>query len=70
MQQQLQDREIQAFRSKINQYEQQQRNEVQRLKSLGYKEFISENGNEKQLVGSDEKGKPMYYMTLNAGAAK
>ncbi|WP_445431981.1 S8 family serine peptidase [Chryseobacterium indoltheticum] len=70
MQQQLQEREIQAFRSEINQYEQQQRNEVQRLKSLGYKEFISENGNEKQLVGSDEKGNPMYYMTLNAGAAK
>ena len=40
--QQLQEREIQAFRNKINQYEQQQKNEVQRLKSLGYKEFISE----------------------------
>jgi len=67
---QTQEREIQTFRTKISQYEQQQKNEVQRLKSLGHKEFISENGNEKQLIGSDENGKPMYYTTLNAGAAK
>lgn len=66
----LQEREIQAFQSKIKEYNQKQKNEVQRLKSLGHKEFISEKGNEKQLIGSDENGRPMYYTTLNAGAAK
>lgn len=65
-----QEREIQAFQNKIKEYGQKQKNEVQRLKSLGNKEFISEKGNEKQLVGSDENGRPMYYTTLNAGAAK
>ncbi|MDV7696736.1 S8 family serine peptidase [Chryseobacterium soli] len=64
------EREIQAFQSKIKDYGQKQKNEVQRLKGLGHKEFISEKGNEKQLIGSDENGKPMYYTTLNAGAAK
>lgn len=65
-----QEREIQAFQHKINQYQNQQKGEVLRLKGLGNKEFISENGNEKQLVGADENGKPLYYTTLNAGAAK
>jgi serine protease AprX len=65
-----QEREIQAFRNKVQEQVQKQKNEIQRLKSLGNKEFISENGNEKQLIGSDENGRPMYYTTLNAGAAK
>ncbi|ANF50628.1 hypothetical protein A0O34_08875 [Chryseobacterium glaciei] len=65
-----QESEIQAFQHKINQYQNQQKGEVLRLKGLGNKEFISENGNEKQLVGADENGKPLYYTTLNAGAAK
>jgi hypothetical protein len=62
--------DIQAFQNKIKTYSQKQRIEVQRLKGLGYKEFISEKGNEKQLIGADENGRPMYYTTLNAGAAK
>lgn len=70
LQKQPQEREIQAFKSKINQYNNLQKNEVERLKSLGHKEFISENGNEKQLIGVDEAGRPLYYTTLNAGAAK
>lgn len=65
-----QERDVLAFKNKISQYDQRQKNEIQRLKGLGFKEFISEHGNEKQLVGSDENGKPMYYTTLNAGAAK
>lgn len=65
-----QEREIQAFRNKVQEQAQKQKNEIQRLKSLGHKEFISENGNEKQLIGADENGRPMYYTTLNAGAAK
>lgn len=65
-----QEREISAFKSKINQYNEYQKKEIQRLKSLGHKEFISENGNEKQLIGSDQEGRPLYYTTLNAGAAK
>jgi hypothetical protein len=65
-----QEREIQAFQKKVQDYTQKQKNEIQRLKGLGHKEFISENGNEKQLIGADESGKPMYYTTLNAGAAK
>jgi serine protease AprX len=65
-----QEREIQAFRNKVQEQVQKQKNEIQRLKSLGNKEFISENDNEKQLIGSDENGRPMYYTTLNAGAAK
>lgn len=64
------EREIQAFRNKVQEQAQKQKNEIQRLKSLGHKEFISENGNEKQLIGADENGRPMYYTTLNAGAAK
>lgn len=66
----LQEREIQTFHNKVQEYAQKQKNEIQRLKSLGHKEFISEKDNEKQLIGSDENGRPMYYMTLNAGAAK
>ncbi|MDN5396444.1 MAG: S8 family serine peptidase, partial [Chryseobacterium sp.] len=65
-----QEREIQAFRNKVQEQAQKQKNEIQRLKSLGHKEFISENGNEKQLIGADENGRPIYYTTLNAGAAK
>ncbi|WP_312286944.1 S8 family serine peptidase [Chryseobacterium gleum] len=64
------ERDVLAFKNKISQYDNYQKTEVQRLRSLGYKEFISENGNEKQLIGSDENGRPMYYTTLNAGAAK
>lgn len=64
------ERDVLAFKNKISQYDDYQKTEVQRLRSLGYKEFISENGNEKQLIGSDENGRPMYYTTLNAGAAK
>ncbi|RKS96496.1 S8 family serine peptidase [Chryseobacterium defluvii] len=65
-----QEREILAFKNKISQYDDYQKKEVQRLKGLGHQEFISGPRNEKQLVGSDENGRPMYYTTLNAGAAK
>ncbi|WP_276963429.1 S8 family serine peptidase [Chryseobacterium sp.] len=64
------ERDLLAFKNKISQYEDYQKKEVQRLKSLGHKEFISANGNEKQLIGSDENKRPMYYTTLNADAAK
>jgi hypothetical protein len=64
------EREIQAFQKKVQDYTQKQKNEIQRLKGSGHKEFISEKGNEKQLIGADESGLPMYYTTLNAGAAK
>ncbi|KMQ63921.1 hypothetical protein ACM40_03885 [Chryseobacterium sp. BLS98] len=64
------EREIQAFQKKVQDYTQKQKNEIQRLKGSGHKEFISEKGNEKQLIGADESGRPMYYTTLNAGAAK
>lgn len=46
-----------------------QKSNIQRLKSLGHKEFIVEENNEKQLIGSDEAGRPMYYTTFNAGAS-
>lgn len=65
-----QEREVQTFQKKIQDYTQKQKSEIQRLKGLGHKEFISEKGNEKQLIGADENGRPMYYTTLNAGAAK
>lgn len=58
------------FQSEIAKRESNQRQDVERLKSLGFPEFISKDGNDKQLIGSDENGKPMYYTTLNAGAAK
>ncbi|WP_027378563.1 S8 family serine peptidase [Chryseobacterium daeguense] len=61
---------ILTFSNKMAQYSNLQKNEVQRLKSLGHKEFIHENGNDKQLIGADETGRPLYYTTLNAGAAK
>lgn len=64
------EREIHAFQKKVQDYTQKQKNEIQRLKGSGHKEFISEKGNEKQLIGADESGRPMYYTTLNAGAAK
>ncbi|MGO4708843.1 hypothetical protein AB4Y90_06925 [Chryseobacterium sp. 2TAF14] len=63
LQNQQQEREISAFKSKISQYDERQKQEVQRLKGLGYEEFISEKGNEKQLIGSDEEGRPLYYTT-------
>lgn len=58
------------FQSEIAKRESNQRQDVERLKSLGFPEFISKDGNDKQLIGSDENGKPMYYTTLNAGAAQ
>ena len=47
-----------------------QKEHVQRFKALGYKEFIIEKDNYKQLIGADEKGRPMYYTTFNVGASK
>lgn len=58
------------FQSEIAKRESKQKQEVERLKSLGIPEFISKDGNDKQLIGSDESGRPMYYTTLNAGAAQ
>ena len=43
-----------------------QRSEVERLKKLGYEEFmIGEDGSFSQLVGTDEWGNPIYLQTLN-----
>jgi len=42
---------------------------IEQLKSQGYKEFISDGINEKQLIGADLQGNPMYYTTLNANAS-
>lgn len=58
------------FRSKAQKESLRQKQEVLRLKAIGFKEFIEKDGNSKQLIGSDENGRPMYYTTLNAGAAK
>lgn len=43
---------------------------IERLKSQGYKEFINDDINEKQLIGADLQGNPLYYTTLNANASK
>jgi serine protease AprX len=58
------------FQLQIINKENKQKQEVERLKSLGFPEFIEKDGNNKQLVGSDENGRPLYYTTLNAGAAQ
>lgn len=58
------------FQTEITKKESKQKQEVERLKSLGIPEFISKDGNDKQLIGSDESGRPMYYTTLNSGAAQ
>ena len=42
---------------------------MERLKSQ-YKEFINDGINEKQLIGADEFGNPLYYTTLNVNASK
>lgn len=62
--------EIVNFKERISLNSLIQKEEINKLKSQGYKEFISEDGNEKQLIGADENGRPMYYTTLNIGASK
>lgn len=49
-----------------------QRNKIAvgRLKLQGYKEFISDGVNDKQLVGADPEGNPLYYTTLDAAVSK
>lgn len=63
-------KELGNFKERISLNSLRQKQEIARLKSLGYREFISESGNDKQLIGSDENGRPVYYTTLNVGAAK
>ncbi|WP_326981646.1 S8 family serine peptidase [Chryseobacterium sp. MYb264] len=63
-------KELLSFKNRIDRYAQYQKEEVQRLKRMGYREFISENDHQKQLIGADDQGYPQYYTTLNAGAAK
>lgn len=43
---------------------------VRNLVARGYKEYIDDGINEKQLIGADEKGNPLYYTTLNSNASK
>lgn len=43
---------------------------VRNLVDRGYKEYIDDGINEKQLIGADEKGNPLYYTTLNSNASK
>ncbi|MEN2436669.1 S8/S53 family peptidase [Weeksellaceae bacterium A-14] len=43
---------------------------VKNLVAKGYKEFIDDGVNEKQLIGADENGNPLYYTTLNSNASK
>lgn len=47
-----------------------QKNSIQKLKVMGHPEFIIDEHNDKQLVGMDEAGRPMYYTTLNVGASQ
>ncbi|MDP9955131.1 hypothetical protein J2X97_000768 [Epilithonimonas hungarica] len=44
--------------------------QIENLKAKGYKEFITDGDNNKQLIGADEQGNPQYYTTLNAAASK
>lgn len=43
---------------------------VKNLVARGYKEFIDDGINEKQLIGADKNGSPLYYTTLNANVSK
>lgn len=43
---------------------------VKNLVAKGFKEFIDDGINEKQLIGADKNGNPLYYTTLNANASK
>lgn len=43
---------------------------ILRQKRKGYKEFISDGKNDKQLVGEDKDGFPLYYTSLNAPLSK
>lgn len=62
--------EFSAFITKLKQNTSTQNVQIKRLISLGYKQFIFENGNAKQLIGVNEIGKPMYYTSLNGEASK
>ena len=64
------ERNINLFKASVLSKSNKQKEEVKRLKSQGYKEFIEDGINSKQLIGADENGRPQYYTTLNAGAAK
>jgi len=64
------DKGLLSFKNQLDRQAQHQKDEVRRLTGMGYKEFISEKDNQKQLIGSDEMGYPQYYTTLNGGAAK
>lgn len=56
--------------SRLNSIANKQKQDVIRLKSLGYKEFIDDGINQKQLIGADENNHPLYYTTLNVEASK
>lgn len=43
---------------------------IKNLIAKGYQEFIDDGTNEKQLVGADKDGNPLYYTTLNANVSK
>jgi serine protease AprX len=43
---------------------------IRNLINKGYKEFVDDGINEKQLVGADKEGNPLYYTTLNANVSK
>lgn len=63
-------KEYLSFKKNAQNKSSNQKLEILRLKSLGYKEFQERDGNISQLIGSDEQGKPLYYTTLNVGAAQ
>ncbi|UQB68880.1 S8/S53 family peptidase [Epilithonimonas zeae] len=54
------------------QKQKKQRNNIliENLKLKGYKEFIDDGVNEKQLIGADDEGNPLYYTTLNSKASQ
>lgn len=59
-----------SFKNKIHEFSNIQQRNIQLLKSKGYKEYIEKGGNISQLIDADENGNPLYYTTLNAGAAQ
>ena len=43
---------------------------IKNIVTRGYKEFIDDGINEKQLIGADQNGNPLYYTTLNTNVSK